>query len=136
MKISIKDCFLACVASVVLFYLIVALVGIAVAVAVPEGYFEWFRKKELLKFGFYLWDVLTIIPAQAIPTIIITYFIARYLANNVKVFCAALILIYIVYYVVEYNSFGSFGVALIYPLSIVLAAYLALKVKAKKSASD
>ncbi|GAA4363824.1 hypothetical protein [Kangiella marina] len=136
MKFIIKDFFFACVASVVLYYLVVASVGIAAALAIPNGYIEWFRKEEILKFGVYLWSVMTIIPAQAIPTIIITYIIARFLVDNVKVFCAALILIYIIYYAVEYRGFGSLGVALIYPLSIVLAGYLAQKVRAKKSISD
>ena len=136
MKFNIKDCLLACVVSIVMFYIIVALVGIAAAVATPEGYFGWFRERELLDYGFYLWNAITIIPAQAIPAIVITYITARYIAEYVMFFCLVMVLIYAVYFVIYYKDFGSWGMSLIYPLAILLAGYFAHKSKMKKSMSN
>lgn len=136
MKINLKDCFLACAISVAMYYIVIALVGIAAAIATPDGYFEWFKEQGATKFGFYLWNAVTIIPAQVIPAIVITYIAARYFAKSIMFFCAMLLLIYVTFFVIEYRTFGSWLIGLVYPISIVLASYLALRVKNKKKATD
>ncbi|GEM_PF-7017952 len=136
MKINLKDCFLACAISVAMYYIVVALVGIVAAIATPDGYFEWFKEQGASKFGFYLWDTVTIIPAQVIPAIVITYIVARYFAKSIMFFCAMLLLIYITFFVIEYRTFGSWLTGLVYPISIALAGYFALRVKNKKKTAN
>ncbi|WP_019677577.1 hypothetical protein [Arsukibacterium perlucidum] len=57
----------------VLYPVVILLVGIAAAAPTPAGYFDWYRSNDLIWLGLFIWNLCTIYPASALPSLIITF---------------------------------------------------------------
>lgn len=145
----INDCLIALVVCVVTYIVAVPLVGIAAAIVIPTEYFEWFEVKGIQWLAQPILSLFTTVPALAIPAFIISYLLIRYTSKHwfntfiLSVVCylvhfySHLYLTYLSYPdIFSLNGNRLFLPSLVFPITVLLAGYLANKRITKSSSKD
>lgn len=123
---------------VVLYYLAAWAIGIAAAIATPEGYFDWFRSRQLIWLGLLIWNLCTIYPAAALPSLIIAFAGVKISGVRWLPACIVVTVLYLAHFMhdqvlfafnhpqlIKLNGYRAFLPSVVLPLFVFLGGYVA-----------
>jgi hypothetical protein len=141
-----KEMLVGIVIAVVLYFVAVRTIGVAAAVATPAGYFDWYRSNDLVWLGLAIWNLCTLYPAAAIPSLIITSVGVKVSAAKWLPVCYVVVLLYLAYFFygqisltlqypqfIEINGYRAFIPSLVIPAFVFLGGFLSTKRLTKRS---
>ncbi len=141
-----KEILIGVVIAFVLYFVATWTIGIAAAYPAPADFFVWYRSNNLGRLGLFIWNLCTIYPAAALPSLIITFVGVKVGAAKWLPVCCVVTVLYFMQYIfvhisltlrypqfIEVNGYQVFIPSLVVPVSVFLGGYLSTKCLTKSS---